>query len=100
MFGFLLWCLLFVLCWPLALLALILWPIVWLISLPFRLLGRVGIGKFESLRMRGGHRDQQRGCEGDGGAKCPVQEASRDQIAAGCSEDCEDSRSARENPPE
>ncbi len=33
------WCLLFVLCWPLALLALIAFPIVWLISLPFRLLG-------------------------------------------------------------
>ena len=33
------WCILFVLCWPLALLALILFPIVWLLSLPFRLLG-------------------------------------------------------------
>jgi hypothetical protein len=33
------WCLLFVLCWPLALLALVLFPIVFLISLPFRLLG-------------------------------------------------------------
>jgi hypothetical protein len=33
------WLLLFVLCWPIALLALVLWPIVWLISLPFRLLG-------------------------------------------------------------
>lgn len=39
MFTFLVWCLLFVLCWPLALLALALWPIVWLISLPFRLIG-------------------------------------------------------------
>jgi hypothetical protein len=38
---FLLWCILFVLCWPLALLALILYPIVWLILLPFRLLGVV-----------------------------------------------------------
>jgi len=36
---FILWCLLFVLCWPLALLALLLSPIVWLISIPFRLLG-------------------------------------------------------------
>ena len=36
---FLLWCLLFVLCWPLALLALILYPLVWLVLLPFRLLG-------------------------------------------------------------
>ena len=32
------WCLLFVLCWPLALLALVLWPFVWLLSLPLRLL--------------------------------------------------------------
>ena len=32
------WCLLFVLCWPLAVLALVLWPLVWLLSLPFRLL--------------------------------------------------------------
>jgi hypothetical protein len=36
---FLLWCLLLALCWPLALLALLLAPIVWLIALPFRLLG-------------------------------------------------------------
>jgi len=36
---FLLWLILLVLCWPLALLALILYPIVWLILLPFRLLG-------------------------------------------------------------
>ena len=39
MFTFLLWCLLFVLCWPLALLALVLYPIVWLLLLPFRLIG-------------------------------------------------------------
>ena len=39
MFTFLVWCLLLVLCWPLALLALVLWPIVWLVSLPFRLVG-------------------------------------------------------------
>jgi hypothetical protein len=39
MLAFLLWCLLFVLCWPLALLALILYPIVWLLLLPFRLVG-------------------------------------------------------------
>lgn len=39
MLSFLLWCLLFVLCWPLAVLALVLWPLVWLITLPFRLLG-------------------------------------------------------------
>jgi len=36
---FLLWCVLFVVCWPLALLALIVYPIVWLLLLPFRLLG-------------------------------------------------------------
>jgi hypothetical protein len=39
MVKFLLWCILFVLCWPLALLALILYPIVWLLLLPFRILG-------------------------------------------------------------
>ena len=39
MAGFLLWCILFVLCWPLALIALILYPIVWLLLLPFRLIG-------------------------------------------------------------
>ncbi len=39
MFTFLLWCILLVLCWPLALLALLLYPLVWLLLLPFRLLG-------------------------------------------------------------
>ncbi len=39
MIKFLLWLLLFFFCWPLALLALILYPIVWLLSLPFRLIG-------------------------------------------------------------
>jgi len=39
MAAFLLWCILFVLCWPLALFALILYPIVWLLTLPFRILG-------------------------------------------------------------
>jgi len=34
-----LWCILFVLCWPLALVALVLYPIVWLILLPFRVVG-------------------------------------------------------------
>ena len=33
------WCILFVLCWPLALLVLVLWPLVWLLALPFRLVG-------------------------------------------------------------
>jgi hypothetical protein len=36
---FLLWCVLLVLCWPLALFALILYPIIWILLLPFRLLG-------------------------------------------------------------
>ena len=39
MVAFLLWCCLFVVCWPLALLALILYPIVWLLLLPFRVVG-------------------------------------------------------------
>ncbi len=39
MIMFLLWCLLFVLCWPLAIAALICYPFVWLLLLPFRLLG-------------------------------------------------------------
>ena len=39
MTKFLLWCLLFVVCWPVALLALLLYPIVWLLSIPFRLVG-------------------------------------------------------------
>jgi hypothetical protein len=39
MLTFVLWCILFVLCWPLALVALVLYPIVWLILLPFRLVG-------------------------------------------------------------
>jgi hypothetical protein len=38
MLVLLVWCVLFVLCWPLALLALLLYPLIWLISLPFRLL--------------------------------------------------------------
>jgi hypothetical protein len=44
------WLLLLVLCWPLALLALLLWPIVWLISLPFRLLGIAFDAVFAFLR--------------------------------------------------
>jgi len=50
MAKFLLWLLLFVVCWPLALLALVLYPIVWLLLLPFRLLGIVVDGVFEFLR--------------------------------------------------
>lgn len=45
---FVAWCILFVLAWPIALLALVLLPIVWLVSLPFRLLG-IGIGAAFSL---------------------------------------------------
>ncbi len=46
----LLWLILFVLCWPLALLALVLWPIVWLLTLPFRLVGIAVEGVFALLR--------------------------------------------------
>ena len=49
MVGLLLWCILFVLCWPLALLALIAYPFVWLISLPFRLIGITLAGVFALL---------------------------------------------------
>ena len=45
-----LWCLLFVVCWPLALLALVLWPIVWLVSLPLRMLGIAVDAVFALLR--------------------------------------------------
>jgi len=44
------WCVLFVLCWPLALLALVLWPIVWLVSIPFRLVGITFEALFALLR--------------------------------------------------
>jgi hypothetical protein len=50
MLKLLLWLLLLVLCWPLALLALVLWPFIWLISIPFRLLGIAFEGVFELLR--------------------------------------------------
>ena len=46
----LLWLILFVLCWPVALLALVLYPIIWLLLLPFRLVGIVVTGVFEFLR--------------------------------------------------
>jgi len=39
MFTFILWCLLFVICWPVALAALLLYPLIWLVLLPFRILG-------------------------------------------------------------
>ncbi|HWF97885.1 MAG TPA: hypothetical protein VN691_01765 [Steroidobacteraceae bacterium] len=50
MLTLLFWVILFVLCWPLALLALVLWPIVWLLSLPFRVLGIAVEGVFGLLR--------------------------------------------------
>lgn len=50
MLKVLLWLILLVLCWPLAVLALVLWPIVWLLSLPFRVLGIALEGVFELLR--------------------------------------------------
>ena len=50
MLKFLLWLVLLVLCWPVALLALILYPIVWLVLLPFRLLGIAVDGVFSLLR--------------------------------------------------
>jgi hypothetical protein len=50
MLSFLLWLVLLILCWPLALLALVLYPIVWLLLLPLRLIG-IGVqGVFELLR--------------------------------------------------
>jgi hypothetical protein len=47
---FILWLLLFVVCWPLALMALVLYPIVWVLLLPFRLVGIVVDGLFQFLR--------------------------------------------------
>ncbi len=49
LFWLIAWLILFVLAWPLALLALVLWPIVWLILLPFRLLGIAVSGVFALL---------------------------------------------------
>lgn len=50
MIKFLLWCILLVLCWPLALLALILYPFIWLVLLPFRLLGVAVEGVFGLIK--------------------------------------------------
>jgi hypothetical protein len=50
MVAFLLWLLLFLVCWPLALLALVAYPFVWLLLLPFRLLGLAVEGAFAFLR--------------------------------------------------
>jgi hypothetical protein len=49
MAAFLLWCILFVVCWPLALLALVAYPFVWLLSLPFRIVGITLTGAFALL---------------------------------------------------
>ncbi len=49
MTKFLLWCILLILCWPLALLALILYPLVWLILLPFRIVGIAVSGVLELI---------------------------------------------------
>jgi hypothetical protein len=48
--AFLVWCLLLVLSWPLALLALVLFPFVWLLSLPFRLVGITFAALFAFVR--------------------------------------------------
>ncbi len=50
MIKLLLWLLLFVLCWPIALIALVLYPIVWLLLIPFRILGIAVDGVFGLLR--------------------------------------------------
>lgn len=50
MITFLLWCFLLVFCWPLALLALVLYPLVWLILLPFRIVGIAVDGVLELLK--------------------------------------------------
>jgi hypothetical protein len=50
MFTFLLWCILLILCWPIALLFLILYPIVWLLLLPFRILGFAVEGVLELIK--------------------------------------------------
>lgn len=49
MLNFLLFCLLLVICWPLAIAALLLYPLIWLILLPFRLVGIVVGGTFEFI---------------------------------------------------
>ena len=50
MMKFLLWCILLFLCWPLALAALVLYPIIWLLLLPFRIVGIAVGGVLELLR--------------------------------------------------
>ncbi|HXA84941.1 MAG TPA: hypothetical protein VNZ47_07705 [Candidatus Dormibacteraeota bacterium] len=50
MFSFLLWCILLVVCWPLALLALVIYPLVWLVLLPFRVVGIAVGGVLELVK--------------------------------------------------
>jgi hypothetical protein len=50
MFTFLTWCVLLVICWPLALLALLLYPLVWLLLLPFRIVGIAVGGVLELVK--------------------------------------------------
>ena len=50
MAAFFLWCLLLIFCWPIALLALVLYPIVWLLLLPFRIVGIAVHGVLAFLR--------------------------------------------------
>ena len=47
---FFVWCVLLVVAWPLALIALVLWPVIWLISLPFRLIGITFDAAFALIR--------------------------------------------------
>lgn len=63
--AFILWCILLVLCWPIALLALVLYPLIWLLLLPFRIVGIAVGGALDLVRavimlpariLRGGHR--------------------------------------------
>jgi len=50
MLSFLLWCILLVMCWPLALVALVLYPLVWLVLLPFRIVGITVGGVLELVK--------------------------------------------------
>jgi hypothetical protein len=50
MAAFFLWCILLVVCWPIALVALVLYPLVWILLLPFRIMGIAVTGVFELLR--------------------------------------------------
>jgi hypothetical protein len=50
MLTFILWCILLVVCWPLALLAIVLYPVVWLLLLPFRLVGIAVDGVLELVK--------------------------------------------------